>query len=135
MSDDRVINNVQELGEWLGCDSHGEVWSVETWAAAIARTLYKYTASGMWFEPQPDTNSVRVGSIVEGVDYDTQTHDLTFPFTAQEFNDACDKVEEEAEAIWDGTHGCDKCPPSIDYPGYNRIDPECPHCKGEGDIF
>jgi len=128
----------------------------EKTVADIERTVYKYTNCGAWFsfegrlneewdckglEPQlindPLHNSggeVTVGSIVEGVDWGTEEYTLQFPFTLVEFNQALDDVEEEAELIWNDTHGCDDCSPFTEL-GYRIINPVCPTCKGEGIIM
>ena len=128
----------------------------ETTIEDVERTTYKYTNCGAWFsfegqlneewackglEPQlindPLYNSggkITVGSIVEGVDYGTEEHTIQFPFTLVEFNQALDKVEEEAESIWNDTHGCDDCGIEGEFGG-NVINPECHTCKGEGAII
>jgi DnaJ-class molecular chaperone len=54
---------------------------------------------------------------------------LTFPFSADDYQEAVRAVEEEAQEIWDSTHGCDDC--GMD----GAINPECKTCKGEGTIL
>jgi len=77
---------------------------------------------------------IGVGSIVEGVDQCTAVHELAFPFTMKKFWKAVAAVDEEAQQIWNDTHGCDDCPEDPET-GYHIIDPKCPTCKGEGQIL
>lgn len=64
-----------------------------------SRRIYKGTNCGAWLAVQ-GPNEVRIGSIVEGVDYDCQTEELVWPFTHEQFWDAVQNVEEEASSIW-----------------------------------
>ena len=88
-----------------------------------------------------------VGSIIEGVDYDTDLHEVR-PIQEEEepevFRDRLDtavtEVNDEANSIWNQTHGCDTCNAhwvaegcgdgTID--GATPVWSECPDCDGEG---
>jgi hypothetical protein len=83
-----------------------------------------------------------VSSIVEGVDQECQTIIVNAdPFgavTAEElsknFWKAVEEVDQEAQEIWNATHGCSYC---FDYPegDLRPIDPECKLCGGCGTIL
>lgn len=105
-------------------------------------------------------DSISVSSIVEGVDQCTDTHWIVvhdegsvmtnlLPFrmlstkgmkTAEQIRDdywtAVHQVNEEAQAIWDETHGCEKCAELMDYvewmPGETPCRTDCPECQGYG---
>ena len=99
----------------------------------VSRTTYKYTQCGAWCEKTED--GVSVGSIVEGVDYGTETHTLTYPFNLDEFWEKLQLVEDEAKQIWDDTHGCEDCHNGVELDGATPIDVFCETCKGEGRII
>jgi len=120
------VNNLKEFLKARGC---GEV-SV----AQVKRSTYKYTSCGAFLEV--DKEGVSVGSIVEGCDEGTKTHQLKYPFSIWEFWSALDAVEEEASEIWDATHGCEDCGIVSEFhEGLHAIDPECKSCKGEGCVI
>ena len=107
----------------------------------VQRNTYKYTSCGAFFAKEDW--GVVVGSIVEGVDYGTETHALRYAFEIKEFWDALEQVEKEADQIWKATHGCEKCwsHPQVDEWGNELefgawpINPECKACEGEGAII
>jgi hypothetical protein len=78
---------------------------------------------------------ISIGSIVEGVDYGTETQNLTYPFSAKAFWAAISHVEQEAKNIWNDTHGCPKCGLKNPETGERAINPKCKACKGEGIIL
>lgn len=78
---------------------------------------------------------ISIGSIIEGVDYDTETLSLTFPFSAKTFWAAVTQVEQEAKDIWNDTHGCPKCGLKNPETGERAINPKCKACKGVGIIL
>jgi len=82
-----------------------------------------------------ETIGVTVGSIVEGVDWGTTPHTLRYPFEIQDFWDALQAVEDEANEIWYDTHGCDDCGTKHPEWGTQMINSECKTCKGEGVII
>jgi hypothetical protein len=94
--------------------------------------LKKGEAEDIW---PTETVGVTVGSIVEGVDWGTDTHTLRYPFEIQDFWDALQAVEDEANEIWHDTHGCDDC--GMEHPewGTQMINLECKTCNGEGAII
>ena len=131
-----TMHTAHNLRDLLSFRGHGE----ETFAH-LKRNIYKFTACGAWvFE---DEQGVGLGSIVEGVDEGTETYKLNYPFTINQFQDALQAVEDEAEEIWKATHGCEDC---NDHPQVNEwgnetefgawpINPECKTCEGEGTII
>lgn len=143
-----------DLASFLSLRGCGE----ETLGEAKKNT-YKYTDCGAWLVAIYGTPSerqygdpvdndrageltligFRIGSIVEGVDWDCTPRDYLFPFPISEFWAGLQEIETEAEEIWNNTHGCEYCPPYFDAAGcethYHAIDENCPHCKGEGMII
>ena len=104
--------------------------------ARVKKAIWKGTSCGAWIEPITGNLGVTVGSIVEGVDWGTDTHCLRYPFKESDLWSALEKVEVEANEIWDSTHGCDECGDPDEYNGgHIHINPECPSCKGEGVII
>jgi len=128
-----TIHNLQDLLSQRRC---GE----ETFAQ-LERNIYKYTACGAWIH-ESDWG-IALGSIVEGVDEGTQTYTLNYPFTIDQFQDALQSVEDEAEKIWKATHGCENChdEPQVDEWGNEHefgtwpINPECKTCEGLGVVI
>ena len=119
-----MINNFKEFLKARGFNEKDE--------ADVGRNTYKYTSCGAFFAKEDW--GVVVGSIVEGVDYGTETHELTYPFKLEDFWAALKKVEEEADQIWKETHGCDDCEEENEF-GYIPINPKCKSCEGEGAII
>jgi hypothetical protein len=70
-------------------------------------------------------------------------HDEDNPRTAEQIRDdywtAVHQVNEEARAIWDETHGCEKCAELMDYvewmPGETPCRTDCPECQGHGVVI
>ena len=101
--------------------------------ARVKKAIYKGTSCGAYIEPITGNTGVAVGSIVEGVDWGTDTHCLHYPFKESDLWSALEKVEAEANEIWESTHGCDECGEPDEYNGgHIHINPECPSCKGDG---
>lgn len=98
----------------------------------LSRRIYKGTDCGAWIKVEGIVTTI--GSIVEGVDFGTETHELTWPFTKDDFWTAVHKVEEEARYIWEQTHGCDDCNCEGEW-GHPAINPNCTTCGGDGDII
>ena len=68
------------------------------------RSIYNGTPCGAWLDVQaPDT--VRVGSIVEGSDAETETVVLEWPFTEDDFWEVVEQVNDEADALWYEANG------------------------------
>lgn len=99
----------------------------------ISHYAYKYTDCGAFASFEKD--GVSVGSIVEGVDWGTETYFLKYPFTKDEYYAALDMVEKEAKDIWEQTHGCDDCFEFEDENGFKPINHDCRTCHGEGTIL
>jgi hypothetical protein len=102
----------------------------------LDRVVYKGTNCGAWAKivKKGKDYKVSVGSIVEGVDYGTNTYSLTTPFKSKDFWANLVMVEQEAKDIWDDTHGCPKCGSENPDTGCIAINPKCKSCKGEGII-
>lgn len=89
--------------------------------------------------------SFMVGSIIEGVEQTTDDYEIEVMQTDEEpakfrarFNAAIDKVEEEAESIWNDTHGCECCAAQFGInlaQEYSPIWKDCPDCNGHGEAF
>ena len=128
-----TVNNMKDLLSLRGC---GE----ETFEK-LKRNVYKYTSCGAWVSE--DEQGVFLGSIVEGTDQCTMTYNLQYPFTIDQFQDSLQSVEDEANEIWNSTHGCQDCHdhPQVDECGNERefgewpINPDCKTCEGEGVII
>jgi hypothetical protein len=103
----------------------------EDWADAI-RCYYKYTDCGPWLKVESDR--ICIGSIVEGADRTTETHELIWPFKVKEVRRAMKAVEDEAQQIWNDTHGCEACGGPDEF-GDVAINPKCEACKGEGTVI
>jgi hypothetical protein len=90
---------------------------------------------------------IHVSSIVESVDECTATHivDLGKPSVVKALFAACDAVEKEAGAIWDDTHGCEKCAEMMGFhngreecagrDGITPVQPKCKKCGGTGVVI
>ena len=96
MTHEKLINNIPDFYK---ARSFGE----ET-MQQVTRSTYKYTNCGAWcataHDDQCEVIGVKVGSIVEGSDAETEVHTLKFPFKLKDFWIALDNVEEEAEMLW-----------------------------------
>ena len=120
--------------------SHGEV-DYDQSLAYLEKTIYKGTSCGASIGHYG--NAVVLESIVEGVDYGTQSHELVFPFSEQSFWDALQNVEDEASEIWNATHGCEDCWDCTQVDEWGSecefgqwpINPICTSCNGHGTII
>lgn len=89
--------------------------------------------------------ALMVGSIVEGVDQTTDEYEIEAHQTDEEpkqfrarFDAALDQVEQEAESIWNDTHGCESCAAHFNInmdEEYSPIWKDCPDCNGHGEAF
>ncbi len=120
-----TVNNLKDFLKARMCS--------EKTFAQVERNTFKYTDCGAWITQNDE--GITVGSIVEGVDWGTDTHTLRYPFEIQDFWDALQAVEDEANEIWHDTHGCDDC--GMEHPewGTQMINLECKTCQGEGVII
>jgi len=106
-------DDLHELGTWKAMDEQGQL--------AVSFT---------------------VGSIVEGVDYGTDDIEIeakqldeTPSEYRSRFHVALKEVEEQAESIWQDTHGCETCAKNfkIDLDKeHSPIWTMCPACQGNG---
>ena len=104
-------------------------------AKRIARRLYKSTSCGISF--WTDGGRVIVTGYCEGTDRECQGHAITYPFREADFWAACDEADADGCAVWNETHGCEKCWPEGEYGEHDErpINPGCPECKGQGTII
>ena len=122
----KLIYNQRQLATAvIGTDKNHTDWSDKshTWSArwaSVQKAIYKGTSCGAWIEPIGNTG-VTVGSIVEGVDWGTETHSLHYPFRESDLWSALEKVEAEANEIWESTHGCDECGEPDEYNGGHNL--------------
>ena len=119
------VNNLKEFLEARGCG--------EKDFSDVEKATYKYTTCGAWITQSSD--GIKIGSIVEGCDQGTLIYILDYPFEIDLFWDSLDKVDKEAEKIWDETHGCDDCGEENPETGYTAINYQCKTCNGEGIII
>ena len=83
-----------------------------------------------------------VGSIVEGVDYGTDNIEVEAKQTEEDPSDyrtrfyaALTEVEQQADSIWDDTHGCETCAKHWGINLDDEMSPiwtDCPDCQGSG---
>ena len=86
--------------------------------------------------------SFTVGSIVEGVDEGTDNIEVEAKQSDEEpseyrnrFYVALQEVEQQADAIWQDTHGCETCANHFGInldDGHSPVWTECPNCNGNG---
>ena len=140
----------------------------KTIAERVSHRVYKYTDCGAWLalmhgtqwdpktghrparHPNRQLVGITLGSIVEGIDATTDTHDLRFPFTEKSFWAALQAVEDEASELWKGSHGCETCAKHWQEEGFatdewgdefegddghTPVWDECPDCGGSGAII
>ena len=119
------VNNLKEFLEARGCG--------EKDFSDVEKATYKYTTCGAWIAQSSD--GITIGSIVEGCDEGTSVYTLDYPFEIDLFWDSLDKVDKEAEKIWNETHGCADCGEENPETGYTAINYQCKTCNGEGVII
>ena len=120
------VNNLKEFLEARGCG--------EKDFSDVKRATYKYTTCGAWIAQSSD--GITIGSIVEGCDEGTSVYTLDYPFEIDLFWDSLDKVDKEAEKIWNDTHGCGDCGIVSElHEGLHAINFQCKTCEGEGIII
>lgn len=96
----------------------------------------EYTAEIKWREITGIREVFRVGSIVEGTDAEAETRYVYLPCKAEDLDAAVQAVEDDAELIWNQTHGCEECAKrnGWEWPGCS-VDEECPSCDGYGVVI
>ena len=134
-----------------GFDDYPHEQEVEEWVNSDA--LYRL---GSWSDMDSQgvlVTALMVGSIVEGVDYGTDEHEVEVKQLdeepkafAERFYKAVEEVNAEANSIWNETHGCETCAKHwheeglIEWEqggqnGNNGMTPvwkDCPDCEGGG---
>ena len=119
------VNNLKEFLEARECGEED--------FSDVEKATYKYTTCGAWITQSVD--GIKFGSIIEGCDQETQVYTLDYPFEIDPFWDGLDKVDKQAEGMWNATHGCDDCGEENPDTGYTAINFGCKTCKGEGVII
>lgn len=97
-----TVNNEIELFESIS----GETLTRDQARDRLKKAIYKGTDCGAWLDFS-DT-SVKVGSIVEGTDAETNVYELQYPFTLADFWQAAQAVEDEADEIWNDLYADDE---------------------------
>ena len=103
------------------------------------RSIYKNLKLAFWKLINGKTNGkcigIRIGSIVEGVDQCAEPHTVLFPMSDDDLSVTLTMVNNEANSIWNATHGCEDCRMEDPETGECHINPKCKTCKGEGAII
>lgn len=81
----------------------------------------------------PHNGAFLIGSIVEGVDAEVSPVEVFLPCKGEDLDEAVKWVEDEAQRIWDETHGCSAC--NEDGEDGGSVNPECKECGGHGVPF
>tara|TARA_R100000005_G_C4905597_1_gene145670 strand:- start:404 stop:682 length:279 start_codon:yes stop_codon:yes gene_type:complete len=68
----------------------------------VQKNTFKFTECGAYIEE--DEDGIAIGSIIEGSDLETSKTFLRYPFEIQEFWDALEATEKEAQQLWDMEH-------------------------------
>ena len=107
--------------EWIYCDSLNKLPSVSELLASGAEVV-----------------ACSVSGYVEGWDGECDTRIIESTrakrATAKDFWAAIEEADEEADYIWNQTHGCDNCGIEGEY-GDRAINPKCKSCNGGGVIL
>jgi hypothetical protein len=122
----KTIKNLKQLAGHVGA-AH-DTGTVDEVSKSIAHRLYKDTSSGISFYVPKGGKTVVVSGYCEGTDAECVSRELRFPFTDQEFDEQVAAADEDANVLWDETHGCEEC-------GGEHVDPDCPKCGGDGIII
>lgn len=115
----KKIRNLKDLAEHTGA-SHPTKES-------IAHRLYKDTSCGIGFSC--NATSVTVSGYCEGTDASCESRTLQFPFTGKEFDAEVEAADQDGNALWNQTHGCDDC--GLD----GAVNPDCKSCGGDGIVI
>jgi hypothetical protein len=99
----------------------------------ISKCVYKFTSCGAWIDFTQ--TGIKIGSIIEGIEQNTSTHALDYPFPLETFNATLQEVEKEANDLWNESHGCTSCNDPDLETGWTAIDPACKECNGQGIII
>ena len=123
----------------------------------LYRATYKYTECGpsvgmeingkrLYCSDLPnewvgEITLIMVSSIVEGVDEETECYEIDVDASDNlngEYWDTVERVNREARAIWDNTHGCETCAElmGVEYEiGNTPVFKHCPSCGGHGEVI
>ena len=115
----------QLVSEWVDC---GELSRLGTWKDMDSQGVL--------------VTALLVGSIVEGVDYGTDNIEVEAKQTDEDpsdyrtrFDAALTEVEQQADSIWNDTHGCETCAKHFGIDLNEEFSPvwiNCTDCQGHG---
>ena len=118
----------QLVSEWVDC---GELSRLGTWKDLDQQGVL--------------VTALLVGSIVEGVDYGTDNIEIDAKQTDEDpakyrkrFDAALTEVEQQADSIWNDTHGCETCSEHLGINLDDEMSPiwtKCPDCNGNGTVI
>jgi len=121
----------EELGVWKMLETSGARLRSSN-PALIRKLRFEVTLPSK----RMDRGGVAIGSIVEGVDVEVGPVELRYPFSEEDWWEAVRGVEDEAQRIWDETHGCEHCATASGGPRrFRAVDPDCKECGGHGIII
>lgn len=75
-----------------------------------------------------------IAGYCEGTDRECPVYHLDLPCTEKALDDLIAKADQDGQQLWDETHGCPNCGAEGEDGDY-AINPECPTCKGQGQIL
>lgn len=111
-----MIKNINDLAsQYFGLDvAHHHV---------MKKALYRDTNCGAWIEFEDA--GIKVGSIVEGLDFGTNIYPLSYPFTSEDLEKRVQAIEAEAHAlwVWCNEDGCEGDAPDVGW-DYQHLDPD-----------
>ena len=133
----RAIRTPADVAAHFGANFDANSVMAEN-SARLSRRIYKDTACGAWADfmrrDVADPWIFRCGSIVEGIDAEIMPETVALPCSPEDLDRAVQCVEDAAETLWNGTHGCGDCGEACET-GYRSINPDCASCDGEGTIL
>lgn len=77
---------------------------------------------------------ISVCGYCEGTDAELPSYHLAFPFTSEELEAALQSCDDDADELWNQTHGCEHCGDEDDS-GYRAVKPDCRACNGNGIVI
>lgn len=121
------------LACWLYCDSLCTYRDMKQRDSRRSQTIKEMITSGI------RVLGISVSSIVEGVDATVEGEKIVWTSgkspTLADFWNLVESVNDEAEVIWNDTHGCDDCNGCEGAYGGKQVDLNCKSCKGSGVVI
>ena len=109
MSETKTFQTFRDFCDYFGVEPARLPRAIYKGTACGASITFHMADGGKTYEgheglaaltPDSPVISVAVGSIVEGSDVEVSPRDLDFPFTAAQWEEAVEAVEEEADFYW-----------------------------------